>query len=65
MFAQMAKQNYKDELYEKVLEAKRDYDTALSRFNASDDEAMINLAVFDMNAAMKRYCCLIKQAAEN
>ena len=54
--------NSKEEIYSAARAAKLDYDAALARFNSATDESMINLAVFDMKAAMKRYCCIVKNA---
>lgn len=62
MFFERAKTDDKDEIYMQMAEAKRDYDNALNRFNAAQTEAMINLAVFDMKAAMKRFCFVMEKA---
>ena len=52
----------KEETYSAARAAKHDYDAALARFNSATDESMINLAVFDMKAAMKRFCYIVKNA---
>ena len=53
-----------EEVFTEAGKALRDYDAAFSRFNSATDEALINLAVFDMNAAMKRYCFIVKSVKE-
>lgn len=64
LFERARTENEDDELYERVRQAKRDYDNAISRFNNATRSEMTELAISDMNAAMKRYCFLINSKHE-
>ena len=57
---EMARQNISDEIREKASDAKLAYDAAYARFNSAQNDAMAALAVYDMNAAMKRYCYIVE-----
>lgn len=60
MISERAKTEDNEEREEMLKKAKRDYENALNRFNATDNEHLCDLAIFDMNTAMKRVSVILK-----
>ena len=62
MIFEKARTDEQDALSNDIAEAKRDYDNAVNRFNSARSDSMTDLAIFDMNTAMKRYCFIVETA---
>ena len=64
MLTEKEKSNDYGSLYDNIKNAKLDYDNAVNRFNTAQTDRMTELAIMDMNAAMKRYSVIVEQARE-
>ena len=64
MLTEKVKPNDHGSLYDSIKNAKLDYDNAVNRFNTAQTDRMTELAIMDMNAAMKRYSVIVEQARE-
>lgn len=62
MLFERARQDDSQEIYSHIRQARRDYENAVNRFNTAIHSDMTELAISDINAAMKRYGVIVNSA---